>query len=79
MKYKLGGKMIADFTTLRAETFSHLTIDGDEDKKAVSTKKCVIRWKPKFGDCKHCSEEVTKIALGPSNGKRIQSTDSTKA
>ena len=43
MKYKLGGKMIADFTTLRAETFSHLTIDGDEDKKAVSTKKCVIR------------------------------------
>ena len=54
MKDKLGGKIIMEFVTLRPKTYSYLTDDGKEDKKAKRTKKCIIRRMIKFDDYKNC-------------------------
>ena len=43
MKNELCGKIITEFVTLRPKTYSFLTDDGKEDKKAKGTKKCVIK------------------------------------
>ena len=40
MKDELVGKRIMEFVTLRPKTYSFLTDDGKEDKKAKGTKKC---------------------------------------
>ena len=50
MKDELGGKIISEFVTLRPKTYSYLTDDGKEDKKAKGTKKCVIKRMIKFND-----------------------------
>ena len=39
VKDELGGKIITEFVTLRPKTYSFLTDDGKEDKKAKGTKK----------------------------------------
>ena len=39
MKDELGGKIITEFVALRPKTYSYLTDDGKEDKKAKGTKK----------------------------------------
>ena len=54
MKDELGGKIITEFVTLRSKTYSFLTDDGKEDKKAKGTKKCVIKKMIKFNDYKKC-------------------------
>ena len=54
VKDELGGKVITEFVTLRPKTYSYLTDDGKEDKKARGTKKCVIKRMIKFGDYKNC-------------------------
>ena len=54
MKDELGGKIITEFVTLRLKTYSFLTDDGKENKKAKGTKKCVIKKKIKFNDYKKC-------------------------
>ena len=54
MKDKLGGKIITEFITLRPKTYSYLTDDGKEDKKAKGTKKCVIKKMIRFNDYKKC-------------------------
>ena len=54
MKDELGGKIITEFVTLRPKTYSFLTDDGNEDKKAKGTKKCVIKKMIKFNDYKKC-------------------------
>ena len=54
MKYELGGKIITEFVTLRPKTYSFLTDDGKEDKKAKGTKNCVIKKMIKFNDYKKC-------------------------
>ena len=54
MKDELGGKVITEFVTLRPKTYSYLTNDGKEDKKAKGTKKCVIKRIIKFDDYKNC-------------------------
>ena len=54
MKDELGGKMITEFVTLRPKTYSYLTNDGKEDKKAKGTKKCIIKKVIKFNDYKKC-------------------------
>ena len=54
MKDELGGKIITEFVTLRPKTYSFLTDDGKEDKKAKGTKKCVIEKMIKFNDYKKC-------------------------
>ena len=54
IKDELGGKIITEFVTLRPKTYSYLTDDGKEDKKAKGTKKCVIKRIIKFNDYKNC-------------------------
>ena len=54
MKDKLGGKIIAEFVTLRPKTYSFLTDDGKEDKKAKGTKEFIIKKMIKFNDYKKC-------------------------
>ena len=54
MRDELGGKITTEFVTLRPKTYSFLTDDGKEDKKAKGTKKCVIKKVIKFNDYKKC-------------------------
>ena len=54
MKDELGGKIITEFVTLRPKTYSFLTDDGKQDKKAKGTKRCVIKRMIKFNDYKKC-------------------------
>ena len=54
MKDELGGKIITEFVTLRPKTYSFLTDDGEEDKKAKGTKKCIIKKMIQFNDYKKC-------------------------
>ena len=45
MKDELGRKIVKQFVRLRAEIFSYLTDNNDEDKKAKKTQKEVYRKK----------------------------------
>ena len=54
IKDELGGRIITKPVTLRPKTYSYLTDDGEEDKKAKGTKKCVIKRMIKFNDYKNC-------------------------
>ena len=54
MKDELGGKIMAEFVALRPKTYSYLTDDCEEDKKARGTKKCVTKRRLKFSDYKDC-------------------------
>ena len=54
MKDELGGKIITEFVALRPKTYSYLTDDCKEDKKAKGTKKCVIKRVTKFNDYEDC-------------------------
>ena len=54
MKDELEGKVITEFVALRPKTYSYLTDDCREDKKAKGTKKCVIKRMIKFDDYKKC-------------------------
>ena len=54
MKDELGGKINTEFVTLRPKTYSFLTDDGKEDKKAKGTKKCIIKKMIKFNDYRKC-------------------------
>ena len=53
MKDQIGGKAM---TTSWEKTCSCLTVDGSKDKKAKGTKRCVIKRKLKFKNCKNCLE-----------------------
>ena len=55
MKDKLEGRIITEFIALRLKTYSYLTDDCKEDKKAKRSKKCVIKRMIKFKDYKKCS------------------------
>ena len=54
MKDELGGRIVTEFVTLRPKTYSYLTDDFKEDKKAKGTNKCVIKRMIKFDDYKKC-------------------------
>ena len=54
MKDELGGTIMTEFVALRPNTYSYLTDDCEEDKKAKRTKKCVIKRRLKFNDYKDC-------------------------
>ena len=54
MKDEIGGKIMTEFVALRPKTYSCLTDDCKEDKKAKGTKKCVIKRRLKFNDYKDC-------------------------
>ena len=70
MKDELGGKIITVFATLRPETYSYLTDDGKEDKKAKGTKKLK---KSKKHDV--YTEIINKIALSNNDDKGIISSN----
>ena len=50
----LGGKIMTEFVELRPKTYSYLMDDGNTDKKAKGTKKCVIKQRLKFSDYENC-------------------------
>ena len=52
MKDELGGGIITEFAALRPKTYSYLTDDCKQNKKAKGTKKCVIKRRIKFNDYK---------------------------
>ena len=54
MRDELGGRIITEFVALRPKTYSYLTDDCKEDKKAKGTKKCVIKRIIKFDGYKNC-------------------------
>ena len=54
MKDELAGRVITEFVALRPKTYSYLTDDCKEDKKAKGSKKCVIKRMIKFDDYKNC-------------------------
>ena len=54
MKDELGGKIMIKFAALRPKTYSYLIGDGNSNKKAKGTKKCVIKGRIKFLDYKDC-------------------------
>ena len=54
MQDELGGRVITEFVALRPKTYSYLTDDCKEDKKAKGTKKCAIKRMIKFDDYKNC-------------------------
>ena len=45
---------MTEVVALRPKTYSHLMDDGNSDKKAEGTKKCVITHRFKFNKCKNC-------------------------
>ena len=53
MKDELCAQIMKEFVGLRAKTYSYLKDNNDEDKKAKATKKCVIKRKIEFDDCKN--------------------------
>ena len=54
MKVELGKKIITEFIALRLKSYSYLIDDGNSDKKANGTKKCVIKGILKLNDYKNC-------------------------
>ena len=63
MKDELRGGIITEFVALRPKTYSYLTGDCKENKKAKGTRKCGIKRMIKFDDYKKCmlnSEVILK-------------------
>ena len=54
MKDELGAGIITEFVALRPKTYSYMTDEFIEMKKAKGTKKCIIKKMLKFEDCKKC-------------------------
>ena len=54
MRDELGGGIITEFVALRPKTYSYMTNEFIEMKKAKGTKKCVIKKMLKFEDYKKC-------------------------
>ena len=49
-KDELGGKIMKEFSALRAKTYAYLMNDDKESKKAKGTKKCIINHRLMFGN-----------------------------
>ena len=54
MKYQLGGKITTELVGLRPKTYSYLIDNGNNNKKAKGTQKCIIKRILKFNDYKNC-------------------------
>ena len=54
MKDELGGKIMTVFAAVRPKAYYYLMNDGNSDKKAKGTKKCVIKRILKFNNHKNC-------------------------
>ena len=56
MKVELDRERMKKFVGLTAKTYSYLIENNDEDKKAKSTKKCIIKRRLEIQDYKNCLE-----------------------
>ena len=54
MKDELRGKIMTELVALRPKTYSYLTDNGSENKKAKGTKKFVIKQRLKCDDYENC-------------------------
>ena len=55
MKDELREKTMTEIVAVRPKTYSYcLMVDGNADKKAKGTKKCVVKLMLKFTDFKNC-------------------------
>ena len=61
MKDELGGKIMKESVGLRTKCYLYLMDDGEVDKKAKGTKKCVIKRCLIFNNYVECLEEKKKI------------------
>ena len=61
MKDELGGKIMKEFIGLIPKCYLYLTDDGNVDKKAKGTKKCVIKKEMMFNNYVECLQEKKKI------------------
>ena len=61
MKDELGGGIITEFVALRPKTYSYITNDFNELKKAKGTKKCVVKKMLRFDDYKNCLFTNSKV------------------
>ena len=90
MKDELGGGIITEFADLRPKTYSYMTDEFIEMKKAKGTKKCVIKKMLKFEDYESMlksqqrfksenpevyTENIYKVALSSNDDKRIVASD----
>ena len=76
----LGGKIMTEFVALKQKTYSYLTDGCEEDKKAIGTKKCVIKRRLKLNDYKDCllnNQIVLKSQQGFKNERRDIYTEET--
>ena len=53
---ELGGEIRTKFVALRPKTYSYLMDDGNSDKNAKGTKKCVVKRELKFKNYKDCNK-----------------------
>ena len=60
-KDELGGRIMKEFIGLRPKCYSYLTYDGNVDKKAKGTKKCVKKKEIMFNNYVECLKEKKKI------------------
>ena len=65
MKDELGRRAITEFVALRPKSYSYLTDDCKEDKKAKGTKKCAIKRMIKFDDYENCLLKGEVILKSP--------------
>ena len=61
MKDELGGRIMKEFIGLRPKYYSYLKDNGNVDKKAKGTKKCVIKKENMFNNYVECLKEKKKI------------------
>ena len=61
MKDELGGRIMKEFIGFRPKCYSYLTDNGNVDKKAKGTKKCVIKKEIMFNSYVECLKEKKKI------------------
>ena len=60
MEDELGGKIMAEFVTLRAKMYAYKKLDG-EDKHCKGTKKCVVKETLSYEDYKKCLESGKNV------------------
>ena len=62
-KDELGGKIMTEFSAIRAKAYAYITEDGSVHKRAKGTKKCIIKREIMFEHYKDClfnSKTITK-------------------
>ena len=53
-KDELGGKIMTEFSALRAKAYAYITEDDSAHKRAKGTKKCIIKKEIMFEHYKYC-------------------------